>query len=517
MHDAASLIDRFGTLRALVIGDAMLDSYLSGPSRRLCQEAPVPIVDVTDRVDVPGGAANCAVNLARLGAHVELIGVTGQDCEGELLRERLVDAGVSTRRLIASDQRRTLSKCRIACDNHLVVRFDQGSTETVDEELDAVLAKELREAYRLADVIIVSDYGYGTLTPKTISTLTRLQHMLPRVVAVDAKNLIAYQQVGITLCKPNYMEAMRLLGRSIEAPSKRRWESLAGDGPSILKSTGARIVAVTLDREGALVFEEHHDPYRTFARSAPQKHAAGAGDTFLSAFALALAAGGATPVAAELASTAASIVVGKDHTAACSATELKHHLTDDSCQRCDAASVLPALAEHRRHKRQIVLTNGCFDILHRGHITYLEQARRLGDVLVVGVNSDESIRRLKGPGRPINSLHDRMRVLAALSCIDHVVSFDEDTPHRLVEAVRPDVFVKGGDYTRQTLPEAELVERLGGTVKILPFVDDRSTTGIITRICRAYGEPSAPQEFDPQGDGDEPTLAIGPAPVVRSA
>jgi D-beta-D-heptose 7-phosphate kinase / D-beta-D-heptose 1-phosphate adenosyltransferase len=292
---------------------------------------------------------------------------------------------------------------------------------------------------------------------------------------------------------------------------------LSNEGQRVLQLTGSRIVAVTLDREGALIFERGREPCRTFARTAPQKHTAGAGDTFLSTFALALAAGGETPIAAELASAAASVVVRKQHTATCSADELKHHLADEPWQRWDRASLLPFLAEHRRHNRQIVLTNGCFDILHRGHITYLEQARRLGDVLVVGVNTDESIRRLKGSGRPINSLADRMWVLSALSCVDHVVFFDEDTPHRLIEAVRPDVFVKGGDYTRATLPEAELVERLGGTVKILPFVSDRSTTGIITRICRAYGEPGAHTELESQGGGHEPAMAVGPTPAVRSA
>lgn len=517
MFEATSLVERFRDLRALVIGDVMLDSYLSGPSRRLCQEAPVPIVDVADRIDVPGGAANCAVNLARLGARVDLVGVTGEDCEGELLREQLVDAGVATRRLAASSDRRTLSKCRVLCDNHLVVRFDQGSTGAIDPESEAMMCKQLREAYTQADVVIVSDYGYGTATPKVIETLARLQRARPRVLAVDAKNLPVYRRIGMTFCKPNFVETMNLLGRTATPHGHRRWETLLPEGQQVLQLTGARIVAVTLDREGSLIFEQGQDAYRTFARTAPQKHTAGAGDTFLCTFALALAAGGAAPVAAELASTAASVVVGKNHTATCSAEELKHGLADEPWQRWDSAHLLPALAEHRRHQRQIVLTNGCFDILHRGHITYLEQARRLGDVLVVGVNTDESIRRLKGSGRPINSLADRMRVLAALSCVDHVVFFDEDTPHRLIEAVRPDVFVKGGDYTRATLPEAELVERLGGTVKILPFMSDRSTTGIIARICRAYGEPGDQAESELPGGDHEPAMAIGPAPVVRSA
>jgi D-beta-D-heptose 7-phosphate kinase/D-beta-D-heptose 1-phosphate adenosyltransferase len=205
--------------------------------------------------------------------------------------------------------------------------------------------------------------------------------------------------------------------------------------------------------------------------------------------ALALAAGADTPAAAELAAAAAAVVVAKDGTCACNPDELRAHLAADA-----KAVPLPVLVARldalRRQGRRIVLTNGCFDILHRGHVTYLGRAKALGDVLVVGVNADESIRRLKGPGRPINALEDRLQVLAALSCVDHVVAFDEDTPHELVRAVRPHVFVKGGDYTRERLPEASLVEQLGGEVHILPFTADRSTTRVIERIRGSLEVPA---------------------------
>jgi D-beta-D-heptose 7-phosphate kinase/D-beta-D-heptose 1-phosphate adenosyltransferase len=204
-----------------------------------------------------------------------------------------------------------------------------------------------------------------------------------------------------------------------------------------------------------------------------------------------LAAGSDTVAAAELAAAAAAVVVARDGTCACTADELRASLAGE-----DKATDLPALTARldalRRQGRRIVLTNGCFDILHRGHVTYLSRAKALGDVLVVGVNSDESIHRLKGPGRPINTLDDRLQVLAALSCVDHVVTFAEDTPHNLVRAVRPHVFVKGGDYTRERLPEAALVEQLGGTIHILPFVADRSTTNVIERIRAATNGSATP-------------------------
>jgi D-beta-D-heptose 7-phosphate kinase/D-beta-D-heptose 1-phosphate adenosyltransferase len=204
--------------------------------------------------------------------------------------------------------------------------------------------------------------------------------------------------------------------------------------------------------------------------------------------ALALAAGAEAPAAADLASAASAVVVGKDGTATCCAPELRERVSPAGKSLAGRDELADCVAAHRRQGRRLVFTNGCFDILHRGHISYLSRAKALGDVLIVGVNSDEGIRRLKGPSRPIIALEDRLQVLSALSCVDHVVPFDEDTPHELIRVVRPDTFVKGGDYSRATLPEAGLVEEFGGTVEILSFLADRSTTDIIARVRRAYGE-----------------------------
>ncbi|MGE0757776.1 MAG: D-glycero-beta-D-manno-heptose 1-phosphate adenylyltransferase [Pirellulaceae bacterium] len=515
LRESLDILDRFGELTAVVIGDVMLDSYLSGASRRLCPEAPVPVVDVATRTDMPGGAANCALNLARLGARVELLGLTGQDCENEQLRSLLAEAGIVTDGLLAASGRRTLVKTRVECDHHLLVRFDQGTTIRAETEIEEQLRRQLCQAVRQADLIIVSDYGYGTLSPPIIAQLAKLQRRHPRILAVDSKHLPSFRAVGTTICKPNFGQAVQLLGRTAAAPSPRRGEELAAAGESLLDVTGSRIVAVTLDRDGSLILERGKPEYRTFARGAPQHHTAGAGDTYLSTFALALAADAETHAAAELAAAAARVVVAKEHTSTCSVSELRDELAGEPTRRGDAAALLPVLDGYRRHRRKIVLTNGCFDILHRGHVAYLEQARRLGDVLVVGVNTDETIRRLKGPGRPINSLSDRMQVLSALGCVDHTVYFTEDTPHQLIELVRPDVFVKGGDYSRATLPEADLVERLGGCIKILPFVADRSTSGIIARICNAYGPTAAGASF--QGVEHAASVAICPAPAVRPA
>jgi D-beta-D-heptose 7-phosphate kinase/D-beta-D-heptose 1-phosphate adenosyltransferase len=473
-------------LNVLVIGDAMLDVYLSGVSHRLCQEAPVPIVDVTARLDAPGGAGNCAANVAALGAKVSLLAVTGNECDGELLLRQLDDAGVRVDDVLLSPARRTLSKSRVLCDNHLIVRFDQGTTTAIDGETERLVLARLERLFPTVDAVIVSDYRYGVLTPAVIDRLAQLQRQSPRTLVVDSKTLPAYRHVGMTACKPNYRETLQLLGAPRKAAGPRRWHALLSEGDRILELTGAQVAAVSLDCEGALFFERGRPVHRTYAQAAPQERAAGAGDTFLSTLALALAAGAETPVAADLAAAAAAVVVAKHHTATCSWNELKHRYEGQCRPGMEWTRLQELLKEYRRQGRQIVLTNGCFDILHRGHITYLEQAKQLGDVLIVGVNTDESIHRLKGPARPINSLADRVGVLQGLSSVDHVFAFDEDTPHELIRVIEPDVFVKGGDYTRETLPEAELVEQLGGTIKILPFVADRSTTSIISRICRTY-------------------------------
>ena len=223
-------------------------------------------------------------------------------------------------------------------------------------------------------------------------------------------------------------------------------------------------------------------PYRTYAKPQLHSRAAGAGDTFISALALGLAGGFQVENATELASAAASIVVGKEGTSACYAEELLTFFSTNEKFVTDIFQLAAGISAYRRDSKRIVFTNGCFDILHRGHTTYLNRAKACGDILIVGLNSDRSVRHLKGPTRPINTLEDRAQILAALSCVDHIVPFDGDTPHELIQAIKPDIFVKGGDYTRETLPEAALVERLGGKVQILPYLENHSTTSIIEKI-----------------------------------
>ena len=485
-RNLGEIVDSFKGLRALVVGEAILDTYLDGTAGRVSQEAPVPVVTLTGRRHVAGGAANTAVNVRCLGAEATLLSVVGDDADGDLLREALVAAGVETDAVLTVPGRATLAKNRVFAASQMLVRFDAGSTDAVDEETERALVERLGRLFSQADAVIVSDYAYGILTPAVIAALAEVERRDPRVIVVDSRDLRAFRAVRPTAVKPNFDEALGLLA-PVEADGEGRAELIAAAGERILDETGARIAAVTLDADGAVLVERGRSAYRTYRAPASSRSPTGAGDTFASALALALAAGADAPEAAEIASAAAALVVGKEGTSACTAEELRETLSGGAKHLEDRRRLMLRTQLEREQGRRIVFTNGVFDILHRGHVTLLSRAKELGDVLVVGVNSDDSVRRLKGPERPVNPLEDRVQVLAALSSVDYIVAFDEDTPHELIRAIRPDVFVKGGDYTRETLPETELVESLGGEVRILPFVEDRSTTGVIERIRTLEG------------------------------
>ena len=486
-----TVLDRFQDLHVVVVGEAMLDSWLEGQAVKLSREAPVPTVQVAERRDVPGGAANTAVNVGALGARVSLVSVTGADDEGERLRQIMVDAGVDVDGVLRVPGRRTLALYRVVGNGQILVRFDEGSRDPLGESDQQRLVERLVAEVERADAVIVSDYGHGLLSPAVVDGLAARQDDSPRVLVVDSKTPAGFRRLRPTAVKPNWDEARALVGSGELDGTSERADGIAAEGDRILDLTGAHIAAVTLDTDGAIVFERGRPPHRTFAKAQGSSRSTGAGDTFVAALTLALAAGAHTPEAAELASAAAAVVVAKDRTATCSAEELRTHVSAGH-KLLDLDDLLAQVTLHRNCGRRVVFTNGCFDILHRGHITYLNRAKNLGDVLVVGMNDDESVRRLKGPERPINPLEDRAAVLAALSCVDHIVAFSGESPADLMRALRPDVYAKGGDYTSDTLPEQPVVEEIGADLQFLPFMEDRSTTGIIDRMRRGRARSSAP-------------------------
>ena len=393
---------------------------------------------------------------------MRLVGLVGADDAGRTLRELLTAAGVDVSGLLASPDVATVTKTRVVSDDQMLVRIDDVQrtrlTPALDEELSAATAKALVDV----DALLVCDYDYTTLVG-AVEAAFALQSRPPLVV-VDAHDGAPWAPLRPDVVTPNAAEAFRLLGRSVPVDGSRL-QALTEAAPELLRRAGAGAVLVTLDRDGSVLFDpddpDRPEPYRTPASPRAEKQAAGAGDTFVAALTLARAAGVPLQVAASLAQAAADVVVQRFGTSVCSTDELVEHLGVGDAA-LEEETLLRRLAADRAAGRRIVLTNGCFDVLHRGHTTYLSQAAQLGDVLVVAVNSDRSVRRLKGPERPINAAADRAGVIAALSCVSYVTVFDTDTPIPLLERLRPDVYAKGGDYSADMLPEADVVRGLRG-------------------------------------------------------
>ncbi|UBF26523.1 PfkB family carbohydrate kinase [Kovacikia minuta CCNUW1] len=330
----SGLIQSFSRLHIAVIGEAILDSYLMGNADRLCAEAPVPVVTLNDRQDVPGGAANTAVNLRSLGAQVSFLSVVGADLEGSLLFRALERQGISTDALITQSSRCTLVKHRIMAGSQMLMRFDQGNTDAIGSDIENLLIDRLSHLFARCDAILISDYSYGILTPQVIAAIAQLQARSPQLIVVDSKRLANYRSVGVTVVKPNYKEAIQLLGiQNIHDASGdqffdqgTRIDQILLHQKQLLDRTGARIAAVTLDTDGALMLQHHAAPLQVPARSKTCASATGAGDTFISALTLALAAGASVSAAGELASSAAAVVVAKAGTATCSIEELQARL-----------------------------------------------------------------------------------------------------------------------------------------------------------------------------------------------
>ena len=478
------LVRRFRGLRALVIGDAMLDSYFEGTATRLCSEGPVPVVRKVAAARAPGGAANAAANLAALGAEVAFLGLVGRDEAGGLLRGALRERGVDDGWLVEDPEVGTLHKLRIVADDQYVVRFDEGDTRRPAPGTRDRLRERLDDAFRWCDLVVVADYGYDLASDDLLARLRARRAERSCVLAVDAKDLRRYRDAGATVVTPNALEA-----RLAVEPSARR-----DDGhphPAEVEAIGRRLLglidaehaAVTMAGDGVLVLDRAGQVRHVPAHPVARANDVGAGDSFTAATALAMASGADCLEATRLAVEAAAIAVAKRRTAVVEHREL---LRRASLLQQEAPRSLGALAARldaeRRAGRTIVFTNGVFDLLHAGHVGLLRRAKELGDVLVVGVNDDRSARRLKGAHRPINNQRDRVALVAALDAVDHAILFEEETPAETIRALRPHVHVKGGDYTPETLPEIDAVRDVGARLVILPLVDGRSTSGVIDRI-----------------------------------
>jgi D-beta-D-heptose 7-phosphate kinase / D-beta-D-heptose 1-phosphate adenosyltransferase len=474
----AALLRRFPRLTIAVAGDVIYDAYLDGRATRLSREGPVPVVAIEDRSEAAGGAANVAVNLVALGARVTLCSIIGDDHPGERLLDMLRSRGVAVDGVVRSPLRRTCTKRRVLAGGRMLLRFDEGTEGPATARERARMRAALAGAVAEADAVLLSDYGAGVVTEDLVECVVRARG--ERSLVVDGRDPRRFREARPAICVPSFSEICPLLPPV--AAERDRAGAVAAAADLILAETGADAAVVTLDRDGAMVIERGRRPHQVFVDAVPERCSAGAGDTFAAALTLATVAGADVTTAAEIASLAAAVVVAKPGTAACGLAELRLRLLGAGKVIPDIESLAALGERHREQGHRIVLANGCFDILHRGHVGLLEAAKRLGDVLIVALNGDASVARLKGASRPVNALADRIAVLAALSCVDHVIAFDDDAPTALIRALRPDVLAKGGDYTEDRVPEAGLVRELGGRVQILEVVPEYSTTRIIERV-----------------------------------
>ncbi|GLK18283.1 D-glycero-beta-D-manno-heptose 1-phosphate adenylyltransferase [Herbiconiux flava] len=490
--------------RVTVVGEVILDRWWRGPARRMSREAPVPVVDVDETRSCPGGAANTAVNLAALGARVRLVTVLGDDEAGRELALLLQQAGVDTSGLIEHPGATTTTKTRVVGSDQILVRSDRHAPLPTPEVLERFVAavRAATDARSGAEAEIVCDYGTGLLGDRVRSALVG-RDSRPALTVVDAHDIAAWAGLGADVVTPNAAEAVRALAaagrrpesaeqlRALGDPDSDRLEAATALAAELFAASGAGAVVTTLDRDGAVLLQPGAPVHRTTARPSLEQQASGAGDTFAAALTLAVVCGAPLALATDLAQAAADIVVQQYGTSVCDSQELERSVARSSPELLDARGLVRALAADRAAGRRIVFTNGCFDVLHRGHTSYLRQAAQRGDVLVVALNDDDSVRRLKGEGRPVNPLADRAAVLAALGSVDHVVAFSEDTPAALLEAVHPDVYAKGGDYTPEMLEEAAIVRAYGGQVVMLDYVPEHSTTALVDRIRTGTG-PAVP-------------------------
>ncbi|MBI2877274.1 MAG: D-glycero-beta-D-manno-heptose-7-phosphate kinase [Candidatus Tectomicrobia bacterium] len=481
------IVSRAPETQVLVLGDLILDEYLWGKIDRISPEAPVPIVELEWSKEnfSLGGAANVAHNLAHLGAQVLLAGTLGADERGAQMRAMLQGAGIDAQGVIEDSSRPTTCKTRILAHNQQILRLDREARHEISPALEGRLWGLIEPVLPRVTGIVLSDYRKGVLSDSLLQALLSQARARKIPVVVDPKGKDYTRYRGATVLTPNQKEAEAAAGVQIGQE-----EDLEAAGRYLLETTACDYLLVTRGKDGMSLFQRggllQHIP--TVAREVFD--VTGAGDTVISVFGLGLFLGGDPLEAARLANLAAGLVVSKVGTVPISHQELTESVAQEIHLRKKRVATLGELRIlvnwARSQGKRIVFTNGCFDLLHAGHIYYLQKARTLGDLLIVGLNDDHSVRQLKGSDRPLISQEERASILAALGCIDHVYIFNELTPASLLREIRPDVLVKGGDYTLETVVGRDFVESYGGRVVLIPYVAGHSTTGLVQQIVENH-------------------------------
>lgn len=473
----------FPRTKVLVVGDILFDRYLWGNVERISPEAPVPVVKLYKRSHMPGGAANVATNLRALGFNVELMGFTGQDQEGNILSKELKNRGINVNNIISLSDRPTITKTRIIGGHQQVVRVDEEDLSPCEKPLLEDLLSRFRSSLENGPgAVVLSDYGKGSLDMSVVSTMISLCRKKGIPVLVDPKGTDFSKYRGATTITPNQNEFSAAVGQRLD-----NLESISGAGRKMIGDLDLDFLVVTRGEKGMVLLDESSSlEIPTQARDVFD--VSGAGDTVIATLTGALASGLSKEDSVRLSNVAAGVVVGKVGTSPVELDDLLNALSEGDGLPLHGKSyrnisdLLSKVQTWREEGMSVAFTNGCFDIIHSGHIMYLEKAARQGDRLIVGVNSDGSVKRLKGASRPVNREEDRMAVLAALSCVDAVIMFNEDTPLDLISSIRPDVLIKGNDYTENQVVGATQVKSWGGRVVLVPVLEGRSTTSMIEKI-----------------------------------
>lgn len=465
--------------RFLVVGDAMLDVYLHGQVTRISPEAPVPVFNYKRKENILGGAANVAANVASMGLPVALLSVIGNDENGEKLKSLLEEKCVDTRLVIALDGRITTTKARLVSGGQQMTRIDTEDTIDIDVETENELADRLNSVIDGFDIVLMSDYEKGLLSNSFTRKIIEIANAHNKKVIVDVKSQNPKKYANAWLLKPNRKELGYMTGLSVASH-----EEVIEAMKYLKKCANCENVIATLSGDGMMFLDENNQVYESNVEARQVCDVVGAGDTAFSYIGLGIAEGLRPQTILTVANAASSIKVTKFGTSVVTLDELSELYGSKPSKVQDVDGVCAQLERFRKRKPdgKIVFTNGCFDILHLGHARYLKEAKKLGDVLIVGVNSDASVKRLKGEDRPINSQDVRMAMLAELDFIDYVVLFEDDTPYELIKAVQPDVLVKGGDYTPENIVGHDIVEAKGGVVTTIQLVDGMSTTNIINAV-----------------------------------
>ncbi len=471
-------IPDFSNTQVLVVGDLMLDRYWHGPTSRISPEAPVPVVSVKGIEERPGGAGNVALNIVSLGGNAQLTGLVGNDEPARVLQRGLSAAGVNCR-FVQTDQHGTVTKLRILSRHQQLIRLDFEDGFAGADHGD--LLQTYQAALGTCQVVVLSDYGKGTLTD--LQKFIQPARKAGAKVLIDPKGTNFDRYKSASLITPNQLEFEAVVG---ECPTE---EVFVEKGHKLIEELDLEALLITRSEKGMLLLRRGLAPLNLPTRAQEVYDVTGAGDTVIATLAAGLAAGLDTADATSLANLAAGVVVGKLGTATASVQELQNAMRAHQPLKrgvVDQQELSGLVTAAKANGERIVMTNGCFDILHAGHVAYLSDASRLGDRLIVAVNDDASVRRLKGESRPVNSLMARMAVLSAMEAVDWVVPFSEDTPARIISELLPDILVKGGDYQPEQIVGADTVRDAGGDVVVLDFIDGCSTTAIINAIRKKH-------------------------------